>query len=182
MLFLIFFFFTTEKTHNCNEIIWSENQKLQIEDFQGVVPDSTEYYALCSSGFAYSCVQMEDTLKIISYSVFFKKESWMKQKDSAVLKHEQGHFDVTEIFCRKFKKDILEIDSFNLLNYKSVLDTLLFKNRKANDRLQDKYDLEIKSSDETVYSEIQDKWTRIIQKSLKDSEQYKDSVIVLKLK
>jgi predicted secreted Zn-dependent protease len=36
-----------------------------------------------------------------------KSRSWIKSKtDSASLRHEQGHFDITEIYARKLRKDI----------------------------------------------------------------------------
>lgn len=91
---------------------WSKNRKLTWDDFRGVPDTSTIYRAITFSGFLTQSKYTSDTtISVIISAVFYKQRSWVKDKfrDSlTTLNHEQGHFDITEVYARKstaaFKK------------------------------------------------------------------------------
>jgi hypothetical protein len=79
---------------------WSKSRKLRFDDFK----DETIYYA---GGGATLCY-LEGTANSCACSgilaVFFKNKSAIPKGDISVLSHEQGHFDICEIYARKARK------------------------------------------------------------------------------
>ncbi|MBX9449849.1 MAG: hypothetical protein KL787_09070 [Taibaiella sp.] len=83
---------------------WSKDRKLTWDDFQGIPDTTSTGMAGTSSGFVTKSKYTSDsTISIVVSAVFYKKESWVKAefKDSATLNHEQGHFDIAEVYARK---------------------------------------------------------------------------------
>src|SRR5215210_6152528 len=104
-------------------IPWTPVQRLTWDDFQSEPKLGTDAVASTSTslGIAYQMVTGK-----LSYHIscnFSRVKSWGLMKTDYILAHEQGHFDITEIFARKlneallnyefsrrsFKKDINEI-------------------------------------------------------------------------
>lgn len=85
-------------------LYWNKNRMLTWNDFQAM-PDSTSIGGAATySGFITKSRYTSDTsVSIIISAVFYKKESWQKTQYQTVrsLKHEQGHFDITEVYARK---------------------------------------------------------------------------------
>lgn len=103
-----------------NEIIWNDNRKLKITDFKGSV-DKRPFTAATFSSFRYTIeaiplVSNRYTLNVETffdcYSSYFKHT----KLDSFVLRHEQLHFDISELFARKFieriEKEALDLNQF----------------------------------------------------------------------
>jgi len=137
----------TEKKQVDTIIKWSEGYKLNITDFGG------EHYAARDSFAKYDTLAMIDCfikyeIKLVSgkraihaYAVMKPRTSWMKVKAPGVLKHEQGHFDLTEIYARRFEKTVNDTSIGSLHDYIEFL-TAFYK--QTMDELQaenDKYDI-----------------------------------------
>ena len=68
---------------------------------------------------AYSNVVVSYTGRIIggksyidAFGLFYREKSWMiENKGSKMLRHEQCHFDITELYSRKFEQAINEYQS-----------------------------------------------------------------------
>ncbi len=92
------------------QIIWSKSYKLNWDDFQGRAKSSSSAGAITISGIRRNFSYKNGTISINAESIFFKKDSWVKENDKipSTLEHEQLHFDITELFARKFRKIILE--------------------------------------------------------------------------
>ena len=89
-----------------SEVIWSQSRKLVIEDFKGAI-DKRPFTAATASSFRYNYKRITGfsgrySIKIETY--FDCKSSYFKQtkRDSLVLAHEQIHFDISELYSRKF--------------------------------------------------------------------------------
>lgn len=101
-----------------DSIEWSPDYKLSMEDFKELKMDNkgVRYDSLNYKLRAYSTVAVGYTFKsekgkllFDAFAYFIRSRSWMKSHDEAVLKHEQGHFDVAEIYARKLAQAVGEI-------------------------------------------------------------------------
>ena len=90
-----------------NVIYWSESYKLNYDDFKKEVPCESAYNGMAATGFKYSYKLRNDSLFVKVTTIFRKNESWLSLRDSATLKHEQGHFDISEVYGRKLRKEII---------------------------------------------------------------------------
>jgi len=97
----------------CDLIYWDENRPLVWSDFKGI-PDSLVLIngRLPSAvSTTYIEVQLDSSGNYYVNTIFEQSESWVTNKSEMLLSHEQGHFDLTEIYSRKLRKLIL--DSLN---------------------------------------------------------------------
>lgn len=106
--FIVLCGFSIQK--NADEIIWSKDYKLTWEDFKGKAKNSSTAGAMTISGIRRNFSYKNGKITINAESIFFKKNSWVKDYDKipSTLEHEQLHFDIAELFARKFRKVILE--------------------------------------------------------------------------
>jgi len=76
--------------------------------------------------------------------------------------HEQGHFDITEIYARKLDNALREYN-FNPKRFKTDLDEIYKDIMEEKEELQNQYDLE---TDYSRSKEKQAEWLKKIQKEL----------------
>lgn len=113
------------------QIEWSIDRKLTWNDFKGT-PDTINFpntLALTNSGFGYeSGISMLKTGDIFNQSVFNTNESWVvtEGRNDYVLRHEQIHFDITEIYSRKLRKELSDanVTSNNVLKAKPIFEKI----------------------------------------------------------
>ena len=136
--------------HLDDQIIWHEARKLTWNDFKGEAPNDTPVAALTASGISYSfsSVQQGDEM-VIKYIVtagFYPSRSWYQPKyaTSNVLAHEQLHFDITELYARKFRQR-LDTTRFTK-NIKAEVRAIFKQINRELAEYQDRYDLETNSS------------------------------------
>ncbi|EDP69808.1 hypothetical protein FBALC1_09762 [Flavobacteriales bacterium ALC-1] len=157
------------------QIEWSADRKLTWKDFKGK-PDTINHpntLAMTNSGFGYeSGISMFKEGKIFVQSVFNTNESWVvpKGKNDYVLRHEQIHFDITEIYSRKLRKVLTDakITSSDTQRAKAIFDKIFNELQKR----QDKYDRETKYGDK---KETQENWEAIVEIELAKYEFYKEN-------
>lgn len=86
------------------EIEWHAERKLKIVDFKGSIEDRP-FLAVTSSKIEYSYQgrPIDGHVVVTVKSTFNCRESYFKHRpdDKETLAHEQGHFDITEIYARK---------------------------------------------------------------------------------
>lgn len=90
---------------------WIEHRALEWADFKGKPARLTgEPSAMTDTGFRTQLVCRDGMLDIQSVAEFYPETSWVipDRKLERLLRHEQGHFDITEIYSRKMKKAIRE--------------------------------------------------------------------------
>lgn len=88
-------------------IIWKESRPLQWADFLGAVKDTSEYDAESFAEVTYHYTFKGP--KNFSFEVqagFNKNSSWFRKQTCCgdLLKHEQIHFDIAELFARKMRE------------------------------------------------------------------------------
>ena len=93
---------------------------------------------------------------------FQKPRSWGRSKTDYILNHEQGHFDIAEIFARKLNKKMSEYQ-FNKTTYKNDLKNIYDGITTEKEVFQDQYD---KETDHSRKKEQQAEWLKKIEKML----------------
>lgn len=157
------------------KIMWRPDRKLTWDDFKGK-PDIEAYpntLALTNSGFGYeSGVNMFKQGKVFVQSVFNTYKSWVvpEGRNDYVLRHEQIHFDITEIYSRKLRKELVDanITSNNATKAKPIFDRVFGE----MERRQKRYDQETKRGDK---KETQEHWEAVIEIELAKYELYKSN-------
>lgn len=98
-----------EQTNNTIQVYWSENRNLSWSDYLAT-PDmaDTSNVALTYYGIASAMKTKGDSVIITVRSIFDKEKSWVKPNDKtdSLLTHEQGHFDIAELYARILKKTL----------------------------------------------------------------------------
>ena len=90
------------------EFRWEEHNKLSWDDFKGPVNAETEKSAAATHcGIGFKTITDAPTGKpvIVVYNTFYTSKSWVRAdaKVPSILDHEQGHFDLCEIYTRKLR-------------------------------------------------------------------------------
>lgn len=161
------------------EIVWHEERKLSQTDFKAS-PVNRPFEAATSTSIRYhwSGTPISGKVTFKTQAVFFCQNSYFKNtlNPTQILGHEQLHFDITEIFARKFVKNVQEkLITFKELEqqHKEFYNQII----KEWQDLQDKYDYEI-------YNEIstQQAWSQKIQLQLDSLSNWEEKEIVLPFK
>ena len=155
---------------------WTKSYKLSWQDFKSKPNLNESAVAITASGitFEFSIRQTNDK-QVVNYNsnveaLFYPEQSWSKpnQADEHVLEHEQLHFDITELFARKFRQRISKMNTSNHISkelkatHKSIL--------KALSIFQDKYDNETDFSKNIV---SQAEWSKYVREELNKLSDFK---------
>jgi len=170
-----FFILSFNESSEDDSIFWMPNKVLSWSDFQGIPNYRSGYGAITSSGIGYDCHFKGSFLTIEVRSKFFKRESWVKVngKDQEGLKHEQGHFDIAEIYARKLRKTLQET-TFTRTNIKYKLNDIYKQNSKAWGDEENLYD---KETDHHRNRSNQYRWNERIAIELSKLENYSSPAI-----
>ncbi|MCT4630655.1 hypothetical protein [Winogradskyella sp.] len=168
------YYIKTPKTYE-TQIEWSADRKLTWDDFKGK-PDTLKYpntLALTNSGFGYeSGINMFKEGKIFVRSVFNNYDSWVvpEGRNDYVLRHEQIHFDITEIYSRKLRKELADasITSDNVAKAKPIFERVF----SEMERRQTRYDQETQRGDK---KETQEHWEAVVELELAKYDLYKSN-------
>jgi predicted secreted Zn-dependent protease len=149
-------------------IKWSAERKLTWNDFKGEPQTGTDVAALTST---YLGIEYHFENKKVNYQIscrFSRNRSWVAHKSDYILRHEQGHFDITELFARKLNKAVSELIKENQTKQKELA-SVYEKLMKEKSAMQEKYDTETDNSRNTVK---QEEWLKKINEWLNDYQEY----------
>lgn len=145
---------------------WNAKKPLSWNDYEGK-PDPysdaaaststllTISYRMSSAGFSYT---------IQSY--FSKTKSWGLHKTPYILSHEQGHFDIAEIYARKLHKEMSEY-KFNKRTYQKDFQKIYEKVTEEKSEMQNRYD---KETNHSINKKKQADWLIKIESLLEEYE------------
>lgn len=165
----IFIFFTISFlshllfAQNSEESIpWSTTRKLSWKDFKAPPPQNSNAAAQTAThlGFSYRVVNGKTIFTIVCR--FEKNKSWVRVPTEWILKHEQGHFDITEIFARKLHRAVSEY-TFNTSGFRKDLDSIYTRVIKEKEEFQLAYDRE---TDYSRKKTQQEEWLKRIEDEL----------------
>ncbi len=159
-------------------LIYWDDRPLTWKDFKGKTPKNTEYVAMTHSAIDMLYGGENNNLRFIIETVFYPKSSWQKKKlvNDHILKHEQGHFDLTEYYSRLLRKDIAAIEFKKVSTIDAQVTKLFNKYSNQAEKMQDKYD---KETNHSIDKEEQAKWNEKIAGFLEETKEYTETVIDL---
>lgn len=158
-------------------IEWSPSYKLQWSDFQGKSNHRTSAAAVTASGISFGFSVKYSGSRVVDFSTevhahFYIEESWYRPEkaNSHILKHEQLHFDITELHVRKLRQRISRLKVSNTI--KAELRKLQNEVNAELKIMQDSYD---KETSHSRNFEVQAKWDVFIAEELKTYSKFKSN-------
>lgn len=158
------------QTRNEETIYWNENRRLTWADYKGKVKPGSDAAASTATylGIEYNFGKDGFDYKITCS--FSKTKSWGLHKNDYILAHEQGHFDIAEIFARKLHKKMSEY-KFDKKNFKDDLRIIYQSLMTEKDEFQNQYDNETNHS---INKEKQAEWLKKIEEMLIELKSFSD--------
>jgi hypothetical protein len=163
-------------------LYWTENYRLAFSDFQGragiedtALHESLSKIPIHAHGGIRKGIDVRLTTKRgeTTFTInagMQRKSSWIKAyHDTISLKHEQGHFDICEIYARTLRREIK--------NAKSLSEA-----KEIFDRVSDDEELEQERYDKantSQYAGISDDWSKKIINSLKELDAFQSPIVTL---
>jgi hypothetical protein len=165
-----FFFFSPLLALGQNEqfIEWSPVKRLTWDDYLARPASSSEAAAITSTALGVEYHLKNNTLSYTITCRFSKTHSWGRHKTDYILQHEQGHFDITELFARKLAKELREY-KFNPHKYQDDVGKIYKKLMDEKEEYQNKYD---KDTDFSRNKDKQVEWLEKIKDELDELDEY----------
>lgn len=167
--------------HGCSQalqeeeltICWREGRKLEWRDFQGK-PDAiltqigTAAVAATSAPIRYSIIKQGNGISIQVKVEFLKDRSWTTDTTKNVLQHEQLHFDIAELYGRKIREKVANLNEQEVTNIDSIYEEVKNLVRERNE-MENQYDLR---TGHGVVDINQQEWNKKIAKELEELKEY----------
>lgn len=155
---------------DCKDCIeWSEGRRLKWSDFKGSPKKLSPNEALTDSGMSIELKCDGTTSKAVVKCYFNPQKSWTKSKESAyLLKHEQLHFDITELFVRKLRAQLAKFGN-DCEALSKHIEEYYQRNYKEFVAYQDLYDRE---SEHSLNKEKQAYWEQKVARELAELSSY----------
>jgi hypothetical protein len=159
-----------EETSNDSILVWNRNIKLSWEDFKYSIKNIKKKEDLSAgvfSGISFSYIIKGGRIKYKIVSEFSRYESYVIFKSEDLLKHEQLHFDIVEVYSRKLRKKFIILDE-----KESKLEDYIFTYNIVRNNLakyQDLYD------SETLHSKNKQKqkeWEEKVSNELEELKEF----------
>ena len=151
-------------------ISWSETRKLTWDDYKGSPNPNSDAAATTAT---YLIISYNFNNGNFSYKIeskFSRTRSWGLHKTAYILSHEQGHFDIAEVFARKLHKK-MSAYVFNRRTYQKELKKIYQDILDEKEEMQNKYD---KETNHSINKEKQAEWLRKIETMLKETKAWAD--------
>lgn len=171
LAFLFSFLLFAQENHE--KIIWNETKKLSWEDFKGKPVKSASFVASTNTGISFKYSYSFDNGSVnLQYSVesfFYPEKSWFQPNSVSpyILKHEQTHFDISELHARMLRKSISE-KTFSK-KVKGEIEPLYQRTEQQRRAMQAKFDVE---TDHSRNEEKEILWEKYIAEKLTEYESW----------
>lgn len=144
-------------------IDWSAARKLTWADFKGTPPPRAANAALTNSAIGFDMGYGSNGFTYGISCRFDPEKSWGRVKTEPILKHEQAHFDITEIHARKLYQAFRNY-TFNEKTVEKDVNEIYDRIMKAHQEMQQLYDAETEHS---INTREQARWLAKIAAELK---------------
>jgi hypothetical protein len=171
LVFVCGAFIAVAQPKSCKDCItWSADRSLKWSDFKGQADASSSNKAVTNSGMSITMNCVNGEADVVIGCFFNPAKSWTKTKDSdRLLAHEQLHFDITELFARKLRKEISQLGTGCAERYKPSVE-LYDRFDSACNEFQAQYDKETRHS---ILEEEQLRWEKLVAEELKSLEEFR---------
>jgi hypothetical protein len=172
---LIAFAFCSLQTDNY--IPWKESRRLTWNDFKGKPDEKSPFKAKTESNLDIQISTKGEEATLTMVTSFDMNKSWVKDKRDVLLRHEQTHFDIAELWSRKFKQR-LKGKTFAAKSFQSILSSMHADIQKEGRAMQAQYD---KETEHSINEKAQAKWTQKINADLKSLSEFTPATVTCKL-
>jgi hypothetical protein len=163
-----------------NRIEWKKGLRLNMNDLRGNPPAETGLRSEGVISFTYSAEKRNDSL-YVTVNNLFDEQSWINKKDfnkAVLLQHEQAHFDLNEVYARKFREKIVNCKFVPAAAEKQLQEIYLsVKEEALNKHVQ--FD---KESMHSANISSQRNWRNQIQQDLNDLDTFSAKEVGVALK
>ena len=174
----LFFVILLSAFQSDNKILFSENKLLSWDDFKGKPNAASSYKALTETQVSIEIKAKGTEATLIIQNYFDKDRSWSKDKNNLVLlSHEQTHFNISELWARKFRQS-LKGKSFRISSFQKELNSLHSNIHKESMDMQAEYD---KETEHSVNQTAQQKWNKKITNELQKLSAFSSVEVTCKL-
>lgn len=158
-------------------IIWKKDYKLSKADFKGRYRLEKNVKAQIASSICIYFTEINTDLKVKVEAVFLKSKSAIYADSKYTLKHEQIHFDITELYARKLRQAIYNTDFTKVKDIRETISKLYKKTLKDWNIEQTKFDKDVENGMNPAKQEI---WLNNIQKNLNDFDDFSSPIVNIK--
>jgi hypothetical protein len=141
LIIVLLFVGISNKSFSQDTIYWRPDYKLKWDDFKGKPDSSSQFGAISYPGIKYSLSANEDSFNTKVLCFFIKSKSWVRVISTTGLIHEQGHFDIAELFARRLRKAFAEY-KFNYRTIGKDINNLFLLNKQERAKMDILYDKE----------------------------------------
>jgi hypothetical protein len=161
-------------------VIWRAEAPLTWADFQGNPEPHTGIDALSSCGLTCDpALSRSGELRFDVVAFFSPTDSWVDQADASrlLLQHEQGHFDIGEIYARKMRRRLAR-STFDQAHLNQQISAIYDQTFREFKEAQEAYD---EVTEHSTRPEAQQEWNRWIAEELRRYEAYRGRTVRAKL-
>jgi len=153
-------------------IYWNSQRYIQWSDFRGKYKSNQD--SVTAMSYVGILIRKNTVGTLGVYSAFSKDKSWVdpNERTEAGLGHEQGHFDITEICARKFRKYLLE--NKRIARSEKRVEKAYREFQIMHLNLQSRYD---RDTDHNRNEEERRKWKSLIEQELEALAAFKNPII-----
>ncbi len=172
LLSIIGIFSISAISYQSNKIDWNGSEQLTWNDFRGQAPGLSSHVKVAATNYeiGYEYTMIDNDFHFDVTCQFVPALSWVREsgKTDYILKHEQKHFDLAEVYARKLRKELGEAN-ITLRNHQSKINEIYDEVWMECQKAQQEYD---HATDHSINEEAQKKWDKKIQQKLEDLEKY----------
>ena len=151
-------------------LTWSKDRKLTWSDYKASPNPKSDAAATTSTSLSIDYHISDGSFRYTIKSWFSRTKSWGRHKTDYILAHEQGHFDIAEVYARKLHQR-MSAYQFNKRTYQKDLDKIYKEVADEKAAVQQQYDRETRHSIDEVK---QAEWLKKISRMLEELKEFAD--------
>jgi len=153
-------------------VVWRPDVPLKRSDYKGKPTGKL-------AGGAYTALLIytkeEDAqINFVVEAIFVRKKSFIRDSSEYIMKHEQGHFDLCELYARKLREKISNTNFLKVKNIKEKIQSLYNETIRDLRKENEMYDEDTEHSQNMVK---QTKWNEDIIRQLDSLDTYNSTEV-----
>lgn len=153
-------------------VIWNKEMGLTADLFQAKRSKGAAGYTSC--GILFYSNEKTGNMIFNVEALFVKSKSFLKDSSLYVLRHEQLHFDICELYARKLRQKIIARDFKKVKNIVQEIQRFYDKTVAELNREQEKYDNDTEHGMNAVKQKM---WSEDITRQLEELKQFESTEI-----
>lgn len=153
-----------------NELVWNPYYRLQESDFRGIPDVDSPSDAGASVKITAKPFVSGKRIEYDVRAIFDRQRSWARGMSTSLLEHEQLHFDIAELYARKIRERIHELQQQRVRDI-AVYNREIQKLLKESNAYDQRYDIETLHGAMSGKQEI---WTERVRAELASLDEYRE--------